>query len=72
LSKYITALKRQNFQIFAAEFISVILTCNPNSSENLYLMKKFKSIQQLIKPSSGNLSWLIDQEAGCLLSAAQR
>ncbi len=40
MSKYITALKRHNFQINTFEFLSVILTCNPNSSKNLYLMKK--------------------------------
>ncbi len=41
-----------------------------NVLEGTYLPEQYPS--QLIKPSFGNLSWLIDQEAGCLLSAAQR
>jgi 6-phosphogluconolactonase len=41
LSKYITALTKQNFQTIAVKFLSVILIYNPNCSKILNLMKNF-------------------------------
>ncbi len=40
-----------------------------NVLEGTYLPEQYPS--QLIKPSNGNLTWLIDQEAGRLLSSSQ-
>ncbi len=40
-----------------------------NALEGTYLPEKYPS--QLIKPTNGNLRWLIDQEAGRLFPAAQ-